>query len=1220
MLSCQTDTVTVRTMESLFDTRTRRTLRAPARGQVRDYIPSDWRDDAFLSVMLNSLPLTGDRLSLRTRPGDEVLIARVPGFEPISWGTLFTMLAISLVLAGVSYGITALTAPTQKSVKGGPEDSATYGFDAFVNTVRPGTRIPIVYGTHRIAGHLIQQFTRPSRDTVEVEAGPQTGEMHTLIGLCTGPIEGIDDVRFDRNPARDFPGVTLDTRLGRVHQAPIDGFSDVVTQRPKDVTVLNVDPPVTFVTENEVDAFEVVFRFVGGLYKLTSGGGFKQKTIELKIEHREFGTDTWLETGVGVKRITAATRNAFDSWFESPRLARAVYEIRISRITHDDTSATGFSDVSVLTVNEVLEEALSYPQLALLAVRQLPTNQVSGRAPQYDCRVRGKLVRVYTSLTTYTTEWSDNPAWCLLDLLTNPFDGLGPWISDEKIDLQSFIDWAAFCDLHVPIDLRGGTQRQFRLNIVLDGTLSALDAIKQIAATGRAFFLLRGDKWAVRPDKLEEPVQLFTMGRISQDSFSVVRQGRADIGNFLVAQFWNEELDYEQDTLPKEDPTLDVTDEQIEASVNLMGTTDPHQANRLLNYHMLTNRLTRRVIEMGVGVEALAMEAGDVFLLAHDVPGWGESGKLVDVDTTGTSLQLDRVVTIEPGKTYELTVIHDTDHIDVVEVVTSQTGPTRRIAVSGDFQMMPFPGMDYSFGETSRSTVAYRCTSITKGPGFLRRIVRARQYDPAVFGDDLSVLPLPSISRLPDPGRLLPDVTNLRALERITYAEDGTLAAAIDVHFTMATAPGARAQVFWRTVGEEGWLAAGGAVEHGHFAIVDNVQTPGTHYEISVVSVSPSGMRKHPDQGVRTTLLTEGTTRQPGKVSNFRVDRTVTGLIFTWDALDPVLNFDLEKYELRSGPVWRTAIKIGETTDTVFETAIFTKGTQTFLLKAINTSGNESAEPAIVTAIIEARIGENIVFTRQEDSAWPGTLQSFVVDGSNLTINTEDIRAAWRARMDIPIFGAGLIPGGRGVSFRLTAAYTTAPFMVTAGNAVRALVGHELLVDQIDTGAYWTAPDVGDKNWESEYARTRSWALAPEGRVVVRVEMRFSTSGSNDSDFGPWQERPSNIEVTMKWAQARLIVEIADPAFTVQVSKFRIHFDVPEITAAGSVVTSAAGTVAVVYPTFYNNPPKITAIALGLLQGDDVRVGPPTASGFDVDVINGAVRQVRTINWHSVGF
>lgn len=133
--------------------------------------------------------------------------------------------------------------------------------------------------------------------------------------------------------------------------------------------------------------------------------------------------------------------------------------------------------------------------------------------------------------------------------------------------------------------------------------------------------------------------------------------------------------------------------------------------------------------------------------------------------------------------------------------------------------------------------------------------------------------------------------------------------------------------------------------------------------------------------------------------------------------------------------------------------------------------------------------------------------------------------------------------------------------------------------------------------------------------------MRFSVTDSNDSSFGPWQERLQNIEATVKWAQARIKVTVRDPAFTVRIQKFHILFDVPDITDSGTVTTSASGTVAVTFNKVYNNAPKVAVSVLGATSGDTPKHSSVTSTGFNMEVFDGAgTRVVRTVSWISNGF
>jgi hypothetical protein len=1218
----QLDPVEVRVIRKLFDA----VDRSPARLEapylpVWEYVPKDMATDQ-LRVIHNGSYLSEDEArGTIASPGDQILVVLIPGYG-LEYGVIPAILiTVSVVGAsvGINYAIAAASAPSIPDTNdmSALTDSPTYGWDGVSNTVRPGTPIPIVYGTHRIGGHFIQQTLRQSREATTV------GELNTLIGVCSGPVEAISSVRVNKNPIDNFTGVVLDYRMGAFNQEVIDGFETLAVTSQYDRPVLFGDSKaVEITTVSEVDGIEVLLRFPSGLFCVDGDGNFAPRQIEIQIEYREYGTLEWTNAvgGSGMVILRECRSNTFDVFREILGLPRARYDIRVTRHSADESAATGSSTVHVLAINELQQgTGATYPGVALVSVRHLPSDQVSGSTPEYDCLVKGKKVRIFTTPTAYTVQWSDNPAWCLLDLLTNKFDGLGAWIKDADVDLQSFIDWANFCDVLVAKDANGALEKRCRLNIVLDGTLTAIDAIQQLCMTGRANVMLRGTKWSIRIDQPENPVQLFTMGRIRRDSFSVSRTSRSKLSNYFTGQFWSADLEYESDSIPISDPTLLEGADQMEKGVNLIGTTSASQAARILNYLMLANRLLRRSVQFEVGTESLAMEAGDVFKLAHDVPGWGKSGMLQEVDSTGTTLLLDREVTIEAGKVYELTVIHDADTIDVVGV-TSNPGTCDRIQVTGDWTSTPSRGTHYSFGEVTRSTVLYRCQSITRGSQPWLRKITAQEYNEAIYGEDLTVLPEPSPTWLIDPNRIPDDVQNLRLHERVGYAAGGTIKAAIDCFFAMPIVAMARAQVFWRPVGDFGWDPVGPPVDAGYCAIERGVVAPGGSYEISVVTLSPNGNRKHPDAGVRASITTVGTTRQPGNVVGFVASRTLEGLVFSWEPLDPSTNADLAYYELRQGSSWQTAIKLGQTLDTTFATTAYLKGTQTYLVKGVNTSGNESAIPAVVVFLVEGRIGENVIFTRTEDPTWGGIKENATVDSGTLLLDTEAGVVAWRGQQQVSPFRSTLFPGGYGASFRVTGSYTTDVFQV-ADEPLRALIATEIEASQIDTSLYWTAAGVADQSWISDFAKSRAWSVGPEGSVRLKVEMRFSTTGTDDSNFTAWKECAQNVEITVKYAQARVTVTVADPAYTVRLTKLRMGFDVPDIVEGGSIATSDTAAVAVTFEKAFNAEPKIALSVIGATAGDEVFATSKTKTGFNLAVRNGAgALVVRQVNFTAVGY
>ena len=1175
-------------------------------------------EDPSPHIQYNGHFLTREQASqIRAKHGDFVEFYWTPG-EGVFW-----YVVISLIIAVISYAIQALTAPTIRSLEEGPEESATYGFGGLRNTVRPGTRIPIVYGEHRVAGHLIQQFLKPS----STEAST-TGELHTLIGLCSGEVEEISEVRVDQNPIELLGGnIEQHVREGADHQEGIPGFEELILTQTVAIELTQSGEPIveTFRSGDYIDNVRVVFNFPQGLLRQSNKGSLLEKSVTFRIEHAlvDPETDTRGVWELNGKRVVSGkTRNSFDAFYFGIPLYRGRYYIRVIRETPDASSSQESSRSEITSIDGIVEEALTYPRTALLAVKQLPTAQISGRTPTYDCMVKGRKVRVYSTLSDYTVEWSDNPSWCLFEFLTNLHDGLGPFIGVGKVDIQSFIDWAEYCDELVAIG-SGVPEKRYRLDYVADGSSSAIDTVKQICSIGQAMFLLRGNKWSVKIDRAEAPTQKFSMGRIVDGSFKVQHDGKVDKANFVIGQFLNRDLDFDNDSLQAEDPLLPADAEQIDATVNMAGATRITQVQRLLNYHVLTNRLIKRTVEFEASVESINVTAGDVFLLSHDVPGWGYSGILQSVDSTQTKLQLDRDVTLEEDKSYELTVVHSAD--DQVSIMVVSNSNFDVVSVAGDWRSDPVAGDHFSLGETSRSTVKMRAISVTKGTAPWRRSIRAREYDENVYGGDLTVLPAPSVTRIKDPFKIPDPVSRLRIAERRIVNEDGSLSAAIDVHFSLPVVPQARAEVYWRNVGDIGWESLG-ETSSGSFSISDNVESPGEEYEISVVTLSINGTRRHPDDGKRVTLTTTTSTRQPESISGFRADRTSGGLIFSWNALDPVTNFDLDYYELREGSSWEAAVLIGRTTNTIFETGVFVKGLKTFLIKAFNTAGNEAIIAKAVVFDVTGRIGENVILSRKEHTlGWTGDKVAFEVDAEDrlvLQATSESIPAPSGPGGNS--LGSGVFSGGQGATTTIFGTYTTEVIEITTGEAVRTLFSVDILFETSDSTLFWEAAGVGDKEWDSEFGRERTWASTSSGKASFRLEMRFSSDTASDADFGEWQERPQNVEILAKHAQARVTVTLIDTSITARIAELTIIADVPDIVESGEETSSDSAEVTVEFAKTFNATPSLGTTILSAVAGDRISLTELDKDGFKLSVLNdeddGNRQDGRIVEWIAAGF
>lgn len=113
---------------------------------------------------------------------------------------------------------------------------------------------------------------------------------------------------------------------------------------------------------------------------------------------------------------------------------------------------------------------------AYIALTVAASTKVTNNYLNVTADIVGKLVRVYTDTSTYTTQYSNNPAWCIFDFLTCSSACDMPV---EDLDIQSFITAANYCDVKVnPVNATGTVSVAVNSNVVTGSGTKFITEIK----------------------------------------------------------------------------------------------------------------------------------------------------------------------------------------------------------------------------------------------------------------------------------------------------------------------------------------------------------------------------------------------------------------------------------------------------------------------------------------------------------------------------------------------------------------------------------------------------------------------------------------------------------------------------------------------------------------------------------------------------------------------
>lgn len=212
--------------------------------------------------------------------------------------------------------------------------------------------------------------------------------------------------------------------------------------------------------------------------------------------------------------------------------------------------------------------------------------------------IDGKIVKCYTSETEYTEEWSNNPAWCVLDFLTC-YNGVG--LDIDEIDIPSFLEAAKFYD-----------DKDYTLNICLDETQSRLDWVSNMLNCCRSSLVYKNGKYSLFVEKEDEVVQSFDPNSIN--NLELWWSPMEEIPDRIYVQFIDPDNEWVKVNAQAEAPNPLRKQPRIE-TYELYGVTNFDQASRLAWFYLNQAITCKMYVRFSTDRRALNRTVGDVISL-----------------------------------------------------------------------------------------------------------------------------------------------------------------------------------------------------------------------------------------------------------------------------------------------------------------------------------------------------------------------------------------------------------------------------------------------------------------------------------------------------------------------------------------------------------------------------------------------------------------------------
>ena len=824
---------------------------------------------------------------------------------------------------------------------------------------------------------------------------------------CEGEIRGLvaedQSIFFNDTPLQNadgtfnFTGISWDTRYGLPWGAQpyMAGFpssrSVVQVGSGLGIKVTHSAPVTVSFTDPSATRSAVIVKLsIPALYDQTDADG--------SVKTRAAAYNIHLKTGAGP--FVLQVGSAFDGKCTSPyqrdhRIALPAgtsWQLKVERPGVDIDQSRIKDEFYLTSYTLVTDGKLAHPNVAYCGI-QIDTAQFSGSAPTRSYDIHGLKVRHpanYDPLTrqytgawngTWLVGWTDNPAWCFYDLLTNTRYGLGlpssavdPW----KWDLYTI---AQYCDAVVASganmvfqgvdDGNGGVEPRFTCNICLNSRQEAYAAINTMASIFRGMPFWSSGAVRATADMPKAPVALFTNSNVIGGEFKY--EGTSQKARHTVAKvIWNDPLDgYRSAAEFVEDPAGVGLYGVRQIDVVASGCTSRGQAIRAGKWVLDTERTATETVHFRAGLDMADKFPGDVISIADENYAQSVFGGRA-ASASATSLAIDAPYTIVGGRIYTLRVMLP-DGTMASRTLANAPGSTSLFIWSTALPTLPLVSAVWVVTSTALATRDFLVVSnVEVGPATFE--VMAVFHDADKFGRVEAGIVTTSLPYNVVPTGPVAPPTGLSAVLS-NYVAGSAIGTSIIVSWSRPD----DARVYAFDIQVRG-------PDDSQYVDVGVSSTTSIEYQDSVEGVYDFRVRAKSLNGKVSAwaeLLAVALTSQiqPSDVTGLTLLTDTTGVAFKWT---PVPDLNVSRYEVRQGASWASGTVVATTVEALFARQGLPVGTYTYWVAAVTApQGVYSAHPASLTVSVTVPGSPSVagvIDGADYRLSWPAVSSTLIVD------------------------------------------------------------------------------------------------------------------------------------------------------------------------------------------------------------------------------------------------
>lgn len=521
-------------------------------------------------------------------------------------------------------------------------------------------------------------------------------------GPIVGPVNGLQSVLINNTPVVDadgnsnIHGVTVVYQVGETPQSPLEGFEASGAETVLGVEVKHDNPVTRTVVSENIDRLRFTFG-VQMLQETTDKGDRNPSSVNLLIQFQRNGIwNTEFDITINGKITTQYLASVV-----ADNLPPRPFSVRMVRVTPDSTTDRLQNKTLWSSYTEIIDIRQGYPGTAVAGLL-VDAEQFGSQQVTRNYHLRGRIFQVPSNYDpdtrTYTGLWdgtlkpayTNNPAWCVLDMLTHPRYGLGRRIGVADVDKWALYAIAQYCDQQVP-DGFGGTEPRMTLNAYMTSQRKAYDVLADFCSVMRCMPVWNGSRMTFVQDRPSDSAWTYTNSNVVGGRFKYSFSALKDRHNAIEVRYTDPLNGWQTSTELVEDHASQIRYGRNLLKMDAFGCTSRGQAHRTGLWVMMTELLETQTVDFSVGAEGLRHTPGDIIEVCdNDYAGASIGGRITDLDISTRTLTLDREITLPESGAATLNIVGP-DGTPFSTEIQSQPAPDRVV-----LKVMPETVQPYS--------------------------------------------------------------------------------------------------------------------------------------------------------------------------------------------------------------------------------------------------------------------------------------------------------------------------------------------------------------------------------------------------------------------------------------------------------------------------------------------------------------------------------------------